>query len=228
MTPGDDVQLAAFDELAQRIGARRVEEAVAHDQTAQIRRDERLRDKTRNGLHDTRPIVLAFGHHRLNRFQRERADEHGKPAENQPLHFGKQIVAPIQCGAQRLMPGCGRAAALPQQPEAVIEQCGNSLDAVCVHAAGNQFDRQRYAIELARDFGDDRCVPIAHLELAAAQGDTLNEKLHCRKSQYVGGTQTIILGRATQRRQAMNLFVLDPQRFPARRQQIDMGCLLED
>jgi hypothetical protein len=63
-------------------------------------------------------IAAANGQHCI---EREVTDEHGKPAEDDPLHVGKKAVAPVDRRMQRLLTRRGRPRPKPRKREPLIQ-----------------------------------------------------------------------------------------------------------
>jgi hypothetical protein len=83
--------------------------------------------------------------HLLRSTQRPSSSEDSKPAEQRLLRLAEQLMAPLNRGPKRLMPG-GRADGATQQHEPVIEAVGNLPDTERGYPRGGQFQRQRDAI----------------------------------------------------------------------------------
>ena len=156
------------------------------------------------------------------------AGEDRKPAQHEALGVGQQPVAPVQRRLQRLLPRRRGALALPEQIEALVEQCRGLLQAVGLDPAGGEFDRQRHAVELAADPGDDRGIGIVERDLRAAGRGTFEEELKRGIGLRGGRRQPGIVRRNGERRQPVDLLALDPQGFAARREDMDMRRGVED
>src|SRR6266436_2253155 len=126
------------------------------------------------------------------------------------------------------MPGCRRASSMPQQPAWAIEKRRNTFDSIGADTPGREFDRKGNSVESAADFANDRCVGVVQLKTAAVRGSELNKQLHGRKGKRAGSRQRFIIRREGQWIQSMNPLALNLQRFPARRQDMDLWRLPED
>src|SRR5208282_5730155 len=71
-------------------------------------------------------------------------------------------------------------------------------------------------------------VGVAKLKIRIACDDTLEEKLRGRIGEYFSNALNYILGRTFQRKQSMDMLALSAQRFPARRQNVDLRRLLDN
>ena len=127
-----------------------------------------------------------------------------------------------------LVPRQGGTPALPQQPEPVVELRHGLLNAVSIGATGGELDRQGYAVELSAELADDRRIGVVQLETPSAGVYALDEKLNRGKIECLRRGKICIGGRATQRRQLMNMLSLDTQRLPAGRQDVNLWRSLED
>src|SRR5476649_402291 len=99
------------------------------------------------------------------------------------------------------MPRRRRPPTPPKQPQAIVEKRRGSVNSVNGHTAGREFDRKRYAVELTADFRDDSGILVAQREVLGTCGNALDEKLHCREFQGLGGREVGILGWIIQREQ---------------------------
>src|SRR5437899_2094952 len=104
------------------------------------------------------------------------------------------------------MSGYSHAPAPPQQRKAAVEQRGGPGNAVSIDPTGGELDRQRDAIELRADFGNQRRFVVAELELAEVCRDAFDEQLCSGISKDVGCAQSRALGRAIQWEEAMHAF----------------------
>src|SRR5229473_3773901 len=126
------------------------------------------------------------------------------------------------------MPGQRRAPSLPQQPAWAIEERRNPIDSVDTDAPGSEFERKGNSVELAADHADDRRFGVIQLKTAALRSSALNKQLHGRKGERAGSRQRFIVRREGQWIQSMDLLALNLQRFPARRQDMDLWRLPEN
>ena len=85
------------------------------------------------------------------RLHRECADEDGQSTQDELLDLRKLGIAPVESGAESPVPRQGRAAALHQQLEAIVESRGQSCHAEGVDAACRYFDREGNSVEPATD-----------------------------------------------------------------------------
>ena len=90
------------------------------------------------------------GAHLLRGTQRPSSGEDSKPTEQCLLRLAEQLMAPVNRGPERLMPG-GRADGAAQQREPVIEAVGDLPDAERGYPRGGQLQRQWDAIQAEAD-----------------------------------------------------------------------------
>ncbi|UPT97650.1 hypothetical protein J4G48_0005865 [Bradyrhizobium barranii subsp. apii] len=114
----------------EQIGARRVEQTVAHHGADRSRRDHRLGDQAVDGIEQARAVDALVRHDFERGVDGEVTGEDGKPAQHEALGVGQEPVAPVQRRLQRLLPRRRGALALPEQIEAFVEQCGRLLQSV--------------------------------------------------------------------------------------------------
>src|ERR1700738_4460988 len=126
------------------------------------------------------------------------------------------------------MPRGRRASPVPQQPAWAIKKRRNPVDSMGADAPGGEFERKGNSVEFAADFANDRRVGIIQLETTAVRSSALNKQLHGRKGERAGSRQRFIIGGEGQRVYSMDLLTFNLQRFPARRQDMDLWSLPED
>lgn len=212
----------------EQIGARRVEQTVAHHGADRSRRDHRLGDQAVDGIEQARAVDALVRHDFERGVDGEVTGEDGKPAQHEALGVGQEPVAPVQRRLQRLLPRRRGALALPEQIEAFVEQCGRLLQSVGLDPAGGELDRQRHAVELAADPGDDRGIGIVERDLRAAGHGTFEEELKRGIGLRGSRGQPGIVRRNGERRQSVDLLALDAQGLAARGEDMDMRCGVKD
>ena len=95
------------------------------------------------------------------------ASEYREPPKHGALGLGKQFVAPVDQGAQRLLARQCGAVAMREQAEAVAQALGDRLHRQRTYARSSQLDRQRNAVQAAADVDYRRRVAESHLECPA-------------------------------------------------------------
>ena len=86
------------------VGARRVEEPVAHHRSEGTRCRDRLGDETIYGGDNARSVESSTGDDFQRRIEGEMANECSEPAKHHTLQFCQEPKAPIQRGLQCLLP----------------------------------------------------------------------------------------------------------------------------
>ena len=138
--------------------------------------DQRLLDESSEGVQDVHGVDRLAGAHRLRRLERRPAGEDREPAQDGPLRLGQQVVAPVDGGAQRLVPGEGRPAAAGQEAEAVVQPGRDLLHRQGAHPGGGQLDGQRHAVEAAAQLGHRAGVLVGHGERGLDGPGALDEQ----------------------------------------------------
>ena len=91
----DLLEFAALREFLDRVGPRRLEQAIPPRCAAEIRRDERLRDQVRGAVDDIRAGELVNRRYRTRRLQCELAGKDREPPQDDTL--GLREVSPLAC-----------------------------------------------------------------------------------------------------------------------------------
>jgi len=86
----------AFAELFERVGPRRVEQAVARDAAVNLRRGQRLRDQIGKTVNDFRRRKLWARHNRTGRLPSEGTGKDRQAAQEHAFGLGQQLVAPVE------------------------------------------------------------------------------------------------------------------------------------
>lgn len=144
--------------------------------------------------------------------QREAAGERTEAAEDGLLVGRQQPVAPLERGAQCLLPCRRIAAAGGQQAEALVEARAHAFDAEQRHPRRGQLERQRNAVEFAADLD---CGGGCRF----GQGECRQQRPDARGKQGHRAVFRRLLRRCLrgycQRRQPRDLFAGDVQRLLA-------------
>ena len=213
MSAPDHLRFPTFEELARRVGARGVEQAIAGD-IAKACRDKRFGDEAFKSADGSVIVEVRAGRDGAGRFKRERACEYREPAQDHAFLRRQKIIAPLDCCVHGLMPRQGRTPALPQKPEPIIELPQCLLDAVRLDATSGELYRQRYPVEFATDFADRRRIGIVQFETPSAGVYASDEKLDRGKIECLCRGKICISRRTGQRSQLMNMLPLDTQAAP--------------
>src|SRR5262249_61710462 len=141
--------------------------------------------------------------------------ENTQATEDHAQGFRKQLMAPVLCGTQRLMPRQGRPAAAREQPQTIIETLRNSTHAEGVDATRRHLDGERNPVEFAADVGNDRRVRITQIKTIETGRRALDEKLYCWKSERFRSGKLRRVRWKAERWQAHNHLALRSQRLSA-------------
>src|SRR5882757_7912478 len=118
---------------------------------------------------------------------------------------------------------------LPEEPYLAIHERSGPSDSKSSDAAGGKFERQCDPIDPATEVGDDWSIGISQHKRNSARNDAFHEEPHGREAHRFAGRESDgSLRRATQRRQAIDLFAFNPQRLTARCQNVDSGSFTEN
>jgi hypothetical protein len=143
------------------IGARRVEEPVAHHRPEGTRCHDRLGDETIYGANNARSVESSTGDDFQRRVEGEMANECSEPAKHHTLQSCQESKAPIQRGLQCLLTRWRGSRPQPQQSQALIEKRSGLSQSIGFDASGRQFDCERHSVKLSADARDDRSFRIA-------------------------------------------------------------------
>ncbi len=127
MAHGQVSELGVVNAHFNGVRARRVQEPVAHHGSDGSGRDHRLGDEAIDGAKNNRLIDGCAGHDGQRRIERKMSNENREPAKHQTLLVGKQPVAPVQRGMQRLLTRRRRARPHPQQRQSLVEKGGGLM-----------------------------------------------------------------------------------------------------
>jgi hypothetical protein len=106
------------------------------------------------------------------------AAERGEAREKLPVFLRKQAVAPLDRGADRLLPRRHVDRTADQQPETLFEPRPQLRRREILQSRPGQFDRERQAVEGAADVGDVTCVRLRHVEAPHNRACPRREEAH--------------------------------------------------
>ena len=144
------------------------------------------------------PVIGADA---LGRVQLEPAGEHRQPRPQQPLGRAAQLIAPLDRGPQRLLPGRPGAAAPGQQAQPVAQPGVDLLRGQHRQPRRGQLDGQRQPLQPAADPGHRRHVRLGDREPRHHLRGPLGEQPHRREHPQLCRRQRLAL-LARQRRTA--------------------------
>ena len=130
--------------------------------------DHGLLDEPTDGVEDLAGACVLVPDDLLGRHQRPPALEDREPVEHPLLGLRQQLVAPVDGGAQRLLPCLGGAGAGGEQGEPVREPLGHLDRRQRRHPGGGELEGERDAVEGPGD-GTDRGRGCRHR--TAARGE---------------------------------------------------------
>ena len=176
MPVADGIRLARFGKVLQRVLANRLEQMEAL--AVGVRGDQRFLHQVGEQLeHGNRLLDFAAAANRFGRLERPAAGEHRQAPQQGALGRGQEFVAPLDGGAQRLLPRHRRRIAAGEQAEAVVEALGDLLHRERAHPCGGKLDGERNAVQALADLADGGGVGRRRAERAVGGTCTIDEEL---------------------------------------------------
>ena len=163
MRPGDPVGLTGLGQALGGVLADGFQQVVAG--AGAVDHDQRPVDQPAEQVHNGRRVQRLAAGDGLDGVERPAAPEHRQPLQQHPLGVGEQLVAPVDGGSQRALPGLRGARAGGQQGEAVSHPPGELVERQGRDAGGGELDGQWHAVEMPADVRDRGVVPLAELEV---------------------------------------------------------------
>ena len=142
--------------------------------------DHGLFDEPADGVEDLAGRCVLVSDDILSRHQRPTALEHREPVEHALLGLRQQLVAPVDGGAQRLLPCFGGAGAGGEQGEPVREPLGHLDRRQRRHPGGGELEGERDAVEGPGDGTDRGQVLGAEQQPGADGAGSFGEQLRRR------------------------------------------------
>ncbi len=139
-------------------------------------------DQRREGREDVELRAVARPADRLRRLQRTAAGEDGQAAEEDPLLFGEQVVAPGDGVAQGAQPRRLVARPAGQQRQPALQPRQQRRRREDGAARGGQLDRQRQPVQADADGGDARGVVVSEGEVGPRRPRSGTEEADRRRS----------------------------------------------
>jgi hypothetical protein len=181
--------------VEERLGAARVGEAVRAELTQRaeqpvpgrvraVTQDHGLVDEAHKRGDDLLAGQLAVRAHVLGAADVERPGEHRQPLPQRPLGRAAQLVAPVDRGAQRLVPWAGAAAADCQRPDAGLQLARQFRQRQRAQPDGGELDRERYAVQPPAQPHDVRPVSRRNAEPGDDGRRALGEQLDRRTGRW--------------------------------------------
>jgi hypothetical protein len=138
--------------------------------------DERLLEQPGEQSDDPPAGDRTVGADLLGRLEREAAGEDREPTVKDALLGGEQVVAPVDRGPQRLLPGQRRAAACAEQVEALAQVRGDLVERERGRAGRGELDGQRHAVQAPADLLHGADGVIRGIEARPRRGGALAEQ----------------------------------------------------
>ena len=147
--------------------------------------DHGLFDEPADGVEDLAGACVLVCDDLLSRHQRPTALEDREPVEHPLLGLRQQLVAPVDGGAQRLLPFFGGAGAGGEQGEPVREPLGHLDRRQRRYPGGGELEGERDAVEGPGD-GTDRAQVVGVEQQPGAHGaGPFGEQLRRRVAEHL-------------------------------------------
>src|SRR5258708_26765484 len=128
MTSQRSLGFAAVLQLLERIRPDRLKQSPTAARHRGIRRDKRFSDEICNALNDGR-FMTDIARDRRSRLQSKPRRKDRQMAEQALLRGCEKVVAPVECGPERLVAGKRRPASGRQQTETIVQMRSDLGDA---------------------------------------------------------------------------------------------------
>src|SRR5439155_27353253 len=135
-------------ELFDRVGERRFEQAITRMRVAGAGNHQRAQDQLPEAVDHREVIDPGIASDLGRRLQREPTCEGRDAPQNRALFLVEQVETPIERRAKRLLSRQRGAAAIGEQPEAVIDPRMNLLERELANSRSLKLERQRNSIEM--------------------------------------------------------------------------------
>ena len=171
-------RLARLDEPLPAVGACRLRHPVADGAAGVLPYlHEGLVGQGRQQVEDLVLGHLGVGADRHRGLRRHGARHRRHPSREDPFGVAEQVPAPVHHGPQGAVACAGRAAAVAEQAEAVVQAAGDLLDGHRAEPGGGQLDGQGETVQLAADLHDMGDVVRMEGEPGADQTGPVAEEL---------------------------------------------------
>ena len=146
--------LAGLEQPVGGVSADRLEQPVAHRgrlraaaaRPRHLNRDERLVDQAREQVEHLAGLEAGSCAHCLGGLQGPAARKDRGPAEHRLLRLAKEVVAPVNGGAECPVARERGAGAAGEQPEAVLDAGEELLHGEHARARRGELERERHAV----------------------------------------------------------------------------------
>jgi len=206
--------LPRFDELEPRVLAHRLQEPVPR-LSRPLPYNERPAHQLGDPRGDLFPFDLRSRANPLGRLKGPGSREHAQATQKRPLGRSEHLVAPIERGFKRPMPGPCRPGPVSEEGEAVEQLAGDLAQRHPARPRRRKLDGKRKPVEPSADLGYDPRVVRLKSHVAGCAG-TLHEQLH-----GLAPKPPIPIGHRVRRRSlhggySVHPLTLDPERLTAR------------
>ena len=147
----DPLRVAPLGELLAAVLRQRLQLREADAVAGGNGEDERLLDQRVHDVGEVGRVERLVGADGLGRRQVAAAGEHRQPLEHPLLVVEQQLVAPVDDGAQRLLPRQRRPGAAGEQAEPIVEAGRDLLDRERTRAGRGELDGERQPVEAGAD-----------------------------------------------------------------------------
>ena len=142
--------------------ADRLEQAVAHPLVASLDLDHRLLHQPGQRVQHVVPLERWKGAHLFDGSGVNGAGEDCQTVQEALLAIGQELIAPVDGGAESVLPRGAAAAAAREEPQAVFEARDDVEGRQRRHARRRKLDRKGHALETPADRQHRRRVGGAH------------------------------------------------------------------
>jgi hypothetical protein len=140
VAPRNGIDFAAFCKLVERIGACSRQQPQTAKGSDRICCDQRLRHQSNDSIHYVAFSVGWIGGDGRSGIHAKAAGKDRKPSQYPLFFLSQQTIAPVQCGAQRLMPRRSCPAAGSRQSQRMVQTRDNPLEPERIDAGRSKLD----------------------------------------------------------------------------------------
>ena len=214
MTFTDGVDFAGGDELLDGVLPDGLEQLIPAA-VAELQK-ERLLDEPGREIGDPRGRLAVDRADLLDRAKLEPAGENAHAAEQAPLVFGEEGIAPLHGGAEGSLGPVGAPCGLREQREQIVEVRGDVLRIEAGHARGGELDGEREPVDAAANLSEQSAGALGVERSLRARTGALSEQLNraARRDLLEARVRT----HHGQRSKPVGHLAVDPQRLSTRRE----------
>jgi hypothetical protein len=164
---------------------------------------------------------------RLRAVEGKAANEDGEAAKQRLLRRGEEVVAPSNRPLHRLQARRVAAGAASEKRQAPVEPGQQLLRRENISQGGCQFDREWQPVEPTADLRNRRRAFVRQGEFGPLRPRALDKQAHCFVLAQVNSVGSAVCWQR-QRLDREDIFAVDAQRFPARREHFEVGTGREE